>query len=236
MLKVVLNDNKNNEIAIVIPLYNEEFVIEGVLKELKSMYPQFALIVVDDSSNDNSYSKACLEGIFLLKHTVNLGQGAALQTGIEYAIELGCKYVVTFDSDGQHDPKDIESFVNRLKMGDIDIVLGSRFLGKTQNMPISKRYLLKLSRMFTWLTTGLWLTDSHNGFRAINIKRFPNFEIKQNRMAHASEIINIIKTLEMRYEELPCNIRYSEYSMGKGQSMWNSINIVFDYFVGNLMK
>ena len=224
------------KIAIVIPLYNEEVVIKDILLELKQKYPSYNIIVVDDSSTDNSYKKACIKDIYLLKHSVNLGQGAALQTGIEYAKELGCSYVVTFDSDGQHNPDDIEPFVQRLDKGDVDIVLGSRFLGTTENMPTRKKYLLKLSRFFTWVTTGIWLTDSHNGFRAINIERFPNFEITQNRMAHASEIISIIKTLGMRYTEMPCHIRYTDYTLKKGQSMWNSINIIIDYFIGSLTK
>ncbi len=226
----------SSEIAIVIPLYNEVVVIGDVLAELQKQYPAFAIIVVDDCSEDRSYQAACLKGVYLLRHVVNLGQGAALQTGIEYARQLGCKYAVTFDSDGQHDPLDIKSFVSVLQENKVDIVLGSRFLGETQNMPTRKKYLLKASRIFTWTTTGLMLTDSHNGLRAINIAAFPNFKITQNRMAHASEIISIIQGLKMRYVEMPCNIRYTEYSIQKGQSMWNSINIVLDYFVGSLVK
>ncbi len=224
------------ETAIVVPLYNEEKVVNHVLLELKNMYPKYAIIVVDDSSEDNSYEQACIGDIYILKHMVNLGQGAALQTGIEYAKELGCKYIVTFDSDGQHDPKDIKPFINELKKGDYDIILGSRFLGKTKNMPRSKRYLLKVSRFFTWATSGILLSDSHNGFKAINIEKFPNFEITQNRMAHASEIISIIKDLKMKHKEMPCNIRYTPYTLNKGQSMLNSINIILDFFIGNLMK
>jgi len=227
---------KQFETAIIIPLYNEEKVIKNILLELKKLYPEYAIIVIDDCSKDNSYNNACIDGVFLLKHIINLGQGAALQTGIEYARELGCKYAITFDSDGQHNPQDIKPFIEELKKERYDIILGSRFIGSTENMPTSKKYLLKASRFFTWMTTGIWLTDSHNGFRAINIKKFPNFEITQNRMAHASEIINIIKTLNMRYKEMPCHIRYTDYSLKKGQSVWNSINIVLDFFVGSLMK
>jgi len=228
--------NSSAYVAIIIPLYNEESVIEGVLQELRQKYPEYYLIVVDDCSTDKSAQKACMKDVYILHHSVNLGQGAALQTGIEYAKELGCKYSVTFDADGQHDPDDIALFVQTLQNDEADIVLGSRFLGKTENMPKRKRYLLQASRIFTWMTTGMWLTDSHNGLRAINIEKFPQFEITQNRMAHASEIISIIKTLKMHYVEKPCNIRYTEYSIEKGQSMFNSINIIIDYFVGNMMK
>lgn len=224
------------DVAIVIPLYNEESVVGDVLRELKQKYDSYKIIVVDDCSTDSSYEAACLGGVYILRHMVNLGQGAALQTGIEFAKELGCKYVVMFDSDGQHDPDDVAPFVQALDEDRADIVLGSRFLGKTENMPARKKYLLKLSRIFTWMTTGMWLSDSHNGLRALNIKKFPNFEITQNRMAHASEIIGIIKMLKMRYVEMPCSIRYTPYSLNKGQSMWNSINIVVDYFLGSMFK
>lgn len=226
----------NASVAIVIPLYNEEMVVGDVLKELRKKYSEYKIVVVDDCSTDKSYEAACLKDVYILKHMINLGQGAALQTGIEFARELGCQYVVMFDSDGQHDPDDIAPFVQSLKEDRADIVLGSRFLGQTENMPIRKKYLLKLSRIFTWITTGIWLTDSHNGLRALNIEKFSNFEITQNRMAHASEIIGIIKILKMRYIEMPCKIRYTEYSLNKGQSMWNSVNIVVDYFLGSVFK
>ncbi len=166
------------ENAIIIPLYNEEKVIRNILIQLKEMYPAFAIIVVDDKSTDNSYKEACLEDIYLLKHSVNLGQGATLQTGIEFAKQIGCKYVITFDSDGQHSPEDIKTFIKELSKDNYDIILGSRFLGKTENMAKKKKILLKFSRIFTWITTGIWLSDSHNGFRVINIKDFPDFEIR----------------------------------------------------------
>jgi len=229
-------EHNSTYVAIIVPLYNEQSVIKSVLQELRQKYPRLSLIVVDDCSTDQSAQKACMKDVYILRHIVNLGQGAALQTGIEYAKELGYRYIVTFDADGQHNPDDITLFVQILQNDEADIVLGSRFLGKTENMPLRKRYLLQASRVFTWMTTGLWLTDSHNGLRAINIEKFPQFEITQNRMAHASEIISIIKALKMRYVEKPCHIRYTQYSMEKGQSMFNSINIIIDYFVGNMMK
>ena len=228
--------NSTERVAIVVPLYNEEQVVADVVSELRQKFPDYETVVVDDCSNDGSMERACIEGVHLLHHIVNLGQGAALQTGIEYARNIGCSYVVTFDADGQHDPDDIPAFIETLQKGEADIVLGSRFLGTAENMPLGKRYLLKASRLFTWITTGVWLSDSHNGFRAINIEKFPEFEITQNRMAHASEIVNIVKDLQMRYVEKPSHIRYTQYSMQKGQSMINSINIVLDYFIGSLVK
>ncbi len=225
-----------SDIAIVIPLYNEEKVIRQTLLELKKVRPNDAIIVVDDGSKDRSYQQACIQGVHLLRHIVNLGQGAALQTGIDYARKLGCKYVVTFDSDGQHCAEDIEKFIEVLRKDEADIVLCSRFLGRAENIPTFKKYFLKVAALVERLMTGITLTDAHNGFRAINIAKFPNFTITQNRMSHASEIIDLIKRLGMRYLEMPCTIRYSEYSLSKGQSMMNSINIVVEFILGKAIK
>ena len=224
-----------NDTAIIVPAYNEGKVIRDVLLELKSKVP-YDIIVVDDASYDDTYEKACVSGVYLIRHIVNLGQGAAIQTGIEFAKKLGKKYVVTFDADGQHSPEDIEKFVEALREKKADIVLGSRFLGKTENMPAIKKAILQLSRIFTYLTTNIWLTDAHNGFRAINIEKYPDFEITQNRMAHASEIIDLIKKHKMKYIEMPCTVKYTEYSKQKGQSVFNAVNIIFEYISGRLIR
>ena len=225
-----------SDVAIVIPLYNEERVIKETLTNLRQKRPNDVIIVVDDGSSDNSYHEACVEGVYLLRHIVNLGQGAALQTGIDYAKKRGCKYVVTFDSDGQHCADDIERFVQALRDDEADIVLCSRFLGRAENIPTLKKYFLRVAAVVERFLTGINLTDVHNGFRAINVAKFPNFVITQNRMSHASEIIDLIKRLGMRYKELPCTIKYSEYSLSKGQSMMNSINIVIEFILGKAIK
>jgi glycosyltransferase involved in cell wall biosynthesis len=221
--------------AIIIPMYNEEKMISSVIDDLQSKY-NYPVIIVDDASIDNSYQKACKKGVYLIKHIVNLGQGAAIQTGIEYARKLDMDIVVTFDADGQHNSDDIASFVKAIEEGKADIVLGSRFLGRAKNISKFKEYFLKLSRYFTYISTGILLTDSHNGFRAINIKKYPEFEITENRMAHASEIVDLVKRLNMKYIEMPCTITYTDYSKQKGQSIINAIGIVVEYIIGRLTK
>ncbi len=211
-------------------------MIRQTLEELKRVRPKDLIVVVDDGSKDHSYAQACLEGVHLLRHIINLGQGAALETGIEYAKKMGCKYVVTFDADGQHCAEDIERFVQVLREDKADIVLCSRFLGKAENIPTLKKYFLKIAAFVERIMTGISLTDTHNGFRAINIAKFPDFAITQNRMSHASEIIDLIKRLKMRYMELPCTIRYSDYSISKGQSMMNSVNIIVEYILAKVIK
>jgi glycosyltransferase involved in cell wall biosynthesis len=227
----------NYEIAIVIAAYNEVEVIKNVLQNLKNKRPDDAIIVVDDASTDNTYEVVKeVKDVFLMKHIINLGQGAALQTGIEMAKKLGVTYVVTFDADGQHDADDIEPFIKVMKEEDLDIVMGSRFLDIKNKIPLQKQIILKLSTIFTRIVNGIKVTDTHNGFRVINIKKFPNFKITQNRMEHASEIYDIIKENNLKYKELPCHIYYTQYSMEKGQSITNSVNIVIEYILQRLIK
>lgn len=227
-----------NKLAIVIPVYNEEKVVKNVIEDLKKLRPDDVIIAVNDGSHDSSLS--VLQGIaniYILNHELNLGQGASIQTGISFARQLSCKYVATFDSDGQHDPNDIEVFLNEICCGDLDVVIGSRFLvGSKTNISKFKRHFLKLSTLFTFFTSGIKLSDSHNGFRIINIADNPAFEIHHNGMSHASEIVDIISCLKLKYKELPCNIKYTDYSMEKGQSLWNSINIVLELLISRLIK
>jgi len=221
------------KLAIVIAMYNESDSIKNVLESLRNIRPDDTIIVVDDGSSDNCHSVASeVENIHLLRHINNMGQGAALQTGIEYAKRINMDYVVTYDADGQHDAEDIAPFLAEIQKGEYDIILGSRFMGKTVNMPKSKYYVLKLSILFGYMSSGLKLTDSHNGFRMINLNRFPDFEMQQNEMAHASEVLDIIRDNKLSYKEMPCTVIYTDYSKEKGQSIFNSINIILEYFIG----
>lgn len=229
---------KKGDVAIIIPVYNEEEVVRDVISELRNERENDIIIAVNDGSIDNSNSVLTqIEKIYVLNHELNLGQGAAIQTGISFARNLGVKYVVTFDSDGQHDPKDIDSFLSELILNKRDIVIGSRFLlGSRTNISLFKKYFLKLSTLFTFITSGIKLSDSHNGFRVINIGGNPKFELTHNGMSHASEVVDLIGDLNLNYSELPCNIQYTEYSIAKGQSVWNSINIILELLIQRLIK
>src|SRR5690606_171173 len=114
---------------------------------------------------DATAALAAEAGAMVVRHPVNLGQGAALQTGIEYALSLGAEYIVNFDADGQHDSSEIMGMVAALKESGTEIALGSRFLGGVENLPRSRRSMLKAAILFTRLTSGGSFTDVHNGFR-----------------------------------------------------------------------
>jgi len=219
---------------VVIPAYNEEKVLANVLRELLDCNPSYQVVVVDDGSPDNTSKVAVRFPVHVLTHPINLGQGAALATGIEYALKEDAEIVVTFDADGQMCPEDICKLVGEVESSGVDVALGSRFLtSPPEGMPKTKRTALKLAAELTKFTTGLKVTDTHNGIRAFKAEALRKFVIAQNRMAHASEILSEIARNKLTYREVPVTIRYTDYSKGKGQSLFNSINILYELFTGD---
>ncbi|MUK01791.1 glycosyltransferase [Vibrio cholerae] len=212
---------------IVIPLFNEAPVIGSVVSDLLESFSN--IVCVDDGSTDGSAAVARQAGAVVVQHPVNLGQGAALQTGFEYALQdPDMSSIVTFDADGQHRVSDARAMVRRLESGEADVVLGSRFLdGRTKIGPV-KRLVLRTAALQTRLSTGLPLTDAHNGLRAFNRNVVAHLHLTQNRMAHASELIQVIVALKPRWTEHPVEIIYTDYSKAKGQSLLNSVNILAD--------
>jgi glycosyltransferase involved in cell wall biosynthesis len=218
-------------VFIIIPAYNEEKVIRETVREVKKYVDE--VVVVDDGSNDGTAEKARGEGAVVIEHIINRGQGAALKTGFEYALEQGADVVVSFDADGQHNTSEISEMLKPVLSGEVDVSLGSRFLKKSK-IPITKKIVLKLGTLFTRLITNLKITDSHNGFRAFNRSALSKINITQDRMAHASQILEEIARLNLRYKEVPVTINYTEYSMAKGQKIRRTLGEFLKFFVGKI--
>jgi len=212
---------------IVIAAFNEEKNISKVIKSLKKEGYE-KIIVVDDGSKDNTYNVAKNEGIIALKHIINRGQGAALQTGMTYALLNGAEYIVHFDADGQHKAEEIKRLLNPILNKETDVALGSRFL-KKQKVPFIRKLTLKGAILIIFLFYGMKLTDAHNGFRAFNREAAKKIVITTDRMEHASEIIDKIKKARVRYKEIPVTIIYNDQHLKegrKGQGNFDSIKIV----------
>lgn len=226
----MVSSQTNADTWLIIPLFNEATVVRTVIEDARATFPN--IVCVDDGSSDGSVDEALCGGAVVLRHPINLGQGAALQTGIEFArTQPGAEYFVTFDSDGQHRVEDALAMVERLRAEPYDVIVGSRFLdGRTQAGAL-KRLVLRLAVLFERMSTGVRLTDAHNGLRAFNKRSALAFDIQQNRMAHASEIVAQIGQHQLRYAEQPVHILYTDYSRSKGQSLWNSVNILSELFI-----
>lgn len=215
---------------VVIPLYNEETVIGRVISDLKESFAH--IVCVDDGSTDASAAAAELAGATVVRHPVNLGQGAALQTGIEFALaHPPCAWIVTFDADGQHRVEDAVAMIARGRVDDVAIVFGSRFLDDRTKPGILKKVVLKTAVKVTNLTTGLRLTDAHNGLRVIRRDAALNVHLSQDRMAHATEIVLQLGRTKLPWREHPVQVIYTDYSKAKGQSLLNSVNILVDLVV-----
>ena len=219
---------------VVVPAYNEAICIEAVLRELTPVYPN--VVLVDDGSNDDTYAIARAVVPYPLRHLINRGQGAALQTGIEFALGRGAEYIVTFDADGQHRVQDIAALLQPICAGAYEITLGSRFLGEAVRIPAGRRLMLRLAVLFTRLVNRVPLTDAHNGLRAFSRRAAEQINISMDRMAHASEIIDIIRSSGRPFREVPVKVRYTDYSLAKRRSLRDAVRIVFHYLVGRVTR
>jgi glycosyltransferase involved in cell wall biosynthesis len=221
-----------SDVWVVIAAYNEARALGRVLADLAPL--PYRVVVVDDGSTDTTAQIAGRGGAEVLRHPINLGQGAALQTGIAYALIRGAAHVVTFDADGQHVPEDIAVLLAALAAHNADFALGSRFLGAALDLPPLRRLMLRAATVFTRVTTGLNVSDAHNGLRAMTRRGAGRIRLRQNRMAHASEILHQIAASGLGYVEAPVTIRYSRYSLAKGQRASEFVVILLDLFARRL--
>jgi len=216
-------------LAVILPAYNEDKIIGKVIsqlkKDIKDLKINKQIIVVNDGSSDNTAKIAEKYGALVLTHRINRGLGAALQTGIEYARRNNFDYAVTFDSDGQHDSQDIVKVLHALAKG-FDIVVGSRFLNKDNKIPFTRKIILKFANFVTFLFFGIWTSDSQSGFRGFSRKAIEKINLSTNNMEVSSEFYAEVKKHKLKFTEAPIKIRYTKYSLSKGQQNLNSFNVM----------
>ncbi|MBT3230652.1 glycosyltransferase family 2 protein [Candidatus Uhrbacteria bacterium] len=211
----------------IIPAYNEESRVADAVRDASCFVDH--VVVVDDCSYDQTFDEAYSSGAYALRHVLNRGQGAALQTGTSFALKnLNPDVIVHFDADGQMQGRDIPKMIDLLSNSDVDVVLGSRFLHGCPDMPLSRKITLKLAIIFTLVVSGIKLSDAHCGFRILSKSAAKRICITRDRMAHASEILDLIKVNRLKYTECPVDIKYSDETLAKGQSSLGAITIVKD--------
>lgn len=227
--------SKYSNVVLVIPAYNEGAAIRATIEAIPDEFPN--VLVIDDGSSDDTRAQVSATRATLIRHPINLGQGAALQTGIDVALlDPTLTYIVTFDADGQHRIEDVKDMLAHAEFDDVDVVLGSRFLGNAINMPKTKRLILKAAVWFSNLTSGVRLTDTHNGLRVIHRRAAERLKLELPDFSHASEIVERIGQQRLSYAEVPVTIIYSDYSRSKGQSIINAVNIAFDALLRKVIR
>ena len=220
-------ENQAN-IFVIVPCFNEHPTIRSTLSAL--LGASYQVVLVDDGSTPAIYPLIKDLSLHYLRHSHNLGQGASLRTGMEYALEKGAQIIVHFDADGQHQVSDIESLIAPIRKKYMEVALGSRFLEAhhISEIPWARRNLLRIARMFNGLYTGLWLSDAHNGLRAFSREAAETIQITKDRMAHATEILTCIHKNKLAYCEVPTHILYPQYARKKGQRSWDSVHILYE--------
>ncbi len=223
-------------IIIVIPCFNEASKIAETVAPLAAA--GYTVVVVDDGSTDGTAEVLGKLPVIHLRHAVNMGAGAATETGLEWARRASADIVVTLDADGQHDWRQIPDMIRPIQEGRADIVFGSRFLRPEDvaQIPAARRRLLRLAIGFGALTSGLRLSDTHNGFRALSRKALEEIRLRQPGYAFCSEILEETARLKLRCVEVPVTVRYTEYSRRKGQSAWNAVNIMIDLLLRKVLR
>jgi glycosyltransferase involved in cell wall biosynthesis len=222
------------KVIAVIPAYNEESRIGPVIRNCLNFVD--AVVVVADGSVDGTAILAHQNGAHVLTHPINRGQGAAIQTATEYALNvLEADIIVHFDADGQMNPEEISEITAPLLNGEYDLVLGSRNLGRSPKaMPLSRKITLKLSLLFTQIVSGVRITDTHCGFRALTADAAKKMTITIDRMAHASQIYDLIKINNIRFTEVPVTITYTADTLKKGMKFSSGFVVLRDYFIHKL--
>jgi len=218
------------KIICVIPAWNEEKHIHQVVKNATPYVDEVA--VIDDCSQDKTAILAASAGSTVIQHPINRGQGAALQTGNDYALNAGADIIVHFDGDNQFSAAEIADIIAPIKDGRADIVFGSRFLGKQANLPAKKKYLIMpLAKIFTRFVLGIKLSDPQNGFRALN-RRAASLGIENRSMAHASEIQLKAFQAGLRVAEVPVTVTYHEF----GQNLGGGFKVMKDLLINKIIK
>ena len=225
------------KLFIILPAFNEVKVIGRVLDDLKKelkhlkQLKQFkelepVIIVVDDASSDKTGKIARKKGMVVLRHVINRGLGGALATGLEYARINNADIAVTMDSDGQHDPQDLHKIIKPIVEKKAEVVIGSRFLERSNSIPWDRKPVLWASNIITFLFFGIYTTDSQSGFRAFSKRAIKKIKLKTQRMEVSSELFDQIKKNNLRLMEVPIKVIYTPYSREKGQSNLNALKIL----------
>ncbi len=226
--------NADNGVWIVVPAFNEGARLAEALDSLCRHYPR--VVVVDDGSADDTTEVAGKFPVYRLRHLINRGQGAAIRTGLDFALARGAEIMVTFDADGQHTADDVEQLVAPIRDGRVDVTLGSRFLGSADGLPWMRWLILKAGIVFTRIFSQLRVTDTHNGLRGFSRRAAQMIRITEDDFAHASEILDEVRRHRLPYCEVPVRIRYSASTLAKGQKNWGALRIAGRVLMGRLFR
>jgi polyprenyl-phospho-N-acetylgalactosaminyl synthase len=220
-------------IFAVIPAYNEGSRITSVVADAAKFVEM--VIVVDDGSADDTAVNAQKAGAVVLRHPDNSGAGAATMTGLEAARRMGAEAVVTLDADEQHDTADIPALLKPVTEGGADIVFANRF-GQRNKIPFIRRVFNGLGNIVTLAATGMWVSDSQCGFKVFGPRALKQVDLKMSGFEFCTEIVREVAQHKWRMKEVPSKVRYSEYTLAKGQSFANGVRTAFKILLRSFLR
>lgn len=217
---------KKNKLLVIIPAFNEDKVIGKTITAVMAAVPEgTSVLVVDDGSNDSTGELAKKAGIIVLRHPINRGLGGALGTGLYWAKIKDFDWCVTFDADGQHDPRDLAKVLEPLYSNSADVAVGTRTKLGWREIPGDRKFILSLSNWLTWWLFGIKTSDSLSGFRAFNRRAIEKIQLRTDRMEVSNEFFSEIKRHKLRLAEVPIRVIYTDYSRLKGQKNSNAVDV-----------
>jgi len=200
---------------IVVPAYDEEEHIAGVLDDIRENNPSADILVVNDGSTDKTSELSKLKGVMVLDIPLNIGYGGAVQTGFRFATEFGYEFVVTLDADAQHDPSSLKNLVSVMEREGADIVIGSRFLEGTYQMALLRKAGIWLFSVIARLYTGLTFTDPTSGFQLFNRKVFSYLSEGDNYPLDYPDVNIIMALHKKKFKVREAPVRMVEKPNGK---------------------
>lgn len=216
----------SHRIFIVIPAKDEASRLAPVLQGLRG-HGYSNIVVVDDGSQDQTAEVARKNGSMVLQHLINMGSGAATQTGLEFALQQDADYILTMDADGQHASEDIRHLIETIEQEKLDVVIGSRFMQPSDSIPFSRRMFNRIASWVTWLITGVYVTDSQSGMKVMSASFAQKVEFHFNGFEFCTELFHILKRNHANFREIPIQAIYTQDSMQKGQNFWVGFRMFF---------
>lgn len=213
------------DVYVVVPAKDEERYIDILIDKLNDLGFVNIVVINDNSQDQTAVIARGREHVIVLDHSINLGAGAATQTGIAYAVSNGAKIIVTIDADLQHNPDDLIKLIDALKKDKYDLVIGSRFIQKNE-IPKSRVFFNKIANVVSWFLTGTYLTDSQSGLKAFNSTLAKHLDLKYDGFEFCMEIIKEAKANKLQIKEIPVFVSYTPETLKKGQGLWSGIRII----------
>lgn len=236
---MMMMENKQ-KILVIIPALNEEGSVGKVVKEVKEHLPQVDILVVNDGSSDLTSKKAKEAGAVVLDLPFNLGIGGAMQAGYKYAFEKGYEIAIQVDGDGQHDPKEIPKLLQALEEKEVDMVIGSRFIGDSEfKSSMMRRVGISIFSRVISLIVGQKITDPTSGFRAVNRKAIQLFAFDYPQDYPEPEVLVLLHQCGLKVAEVPIGMskRYTgESSITKLRSIYYMVKVLLAIFVDCFKK